>query len=181
MKKLIIIFLLLISSIANLYANNIDLKSYFKEIEFYKSKIVIKFKDSGARYKVIINDAPSKLSRYGEEITIQTNDTLTLKSRDSRLSISHCDKLNANDKKLFKDLEIFFQNAYVINKRANLKFIGKGIKRSKTFVFLTNGLTDNEKSSLIKILKDYRDCYKAKISVTDELTNRVTITLPENF
>ena len=32
-----------------------------------------------------------------------------------------------------------------------------------------------------KTKEDYYDYHEAKISVTDELTNRVTITLPENF
>lgn len=158
MKKNHVIILLLLCSLTNLYAKNIDhLKSYFKEIEFYKSKIVIKFKDSGARYKVKINGTPSRISRYGEKITIQKNDTLTLISRNSRLSISHCDKLNVSSKMLFKDSEIFFRNAYVINKRVDLRSRGKGFKISKIFIFLTSELTSNEKSSLVKVLKDNPD------------------------
>ena len=41
-----------------------------------------------------------------------------------------------------------------------------------------------ENSDMLMIYKtkdDHDNCYEAKISVTDELTNQVTITLPENF
>ncbi len=42
-------------------------------------------------------------------------------------------------------------------------------------------LYNSDTLMIYKTKDDHDDCYEAKISVTDELTNRVTITLPENF
>jgi hypothetical protein len=82
--------------------NNLYYEIEISSNKIYSSYIYIDFpspiEDGGYYYSI---DLKSYLLKFKNNNNNSKNDTLTLKARDSNLSISNCDKLNANDKKPF--------------------------------------------------------------------------------